>query len=76
MFECRNLKRVSSHHITSLYWSARTSCCLERSVARALHKKYSVANGSAAKGIMIFNKPQREQAAERQLLYLSVVVVG
>ena len=38
-------------HITMFYWSARLSCCLEKSIAKSLSRKYSASNGLAAKGL-------------------------
>ena len=38
-------------HITMFYWSTRLSCCLQKSIAKSLSRKYSASNGLAAKGV-------------------------
>ena len=40
-------------HITIFYWSARLSCCLQKSIAKSLSRKYSASNGLAAKGLQL-----------------------
>ena len=60
-------------HITMIYWSARLSCCLQKSIAKSLSRKYSASNGLAAKGIH-FSHPHRELSIERDLTLLSIGV--
>ena len=40
-------------HITMFYWSAQLSCCLQKSIAKSLSRKYSASNGLAAKGLFL-----------------------
>ena len=59
-------------HITMFYWSARLSCCLQKSIAKSLSRKYSASNGLAAKGLH-FNHPHRELSIELVLtLFVAV----
>ena len=41
-------------HITIFYWSARISCCLQKSIAKSRSHKYSASNSLAAKGLATF----------------------
>ena len=62
-------------HITMLYRSARLSCCLQKSIAKLLSRKYSASNGLAAKGLH-FSHPHRELSIERDLtISLSYLLV-
>ena len=58
-------------HIPMIYWSARLSCCLQKSIAKSLPRKCSASNGLAAKGLH-FSHPQRELSIERDLTLLSM----
>ena len=58
-------------HITTLYWSVRLFCCLQRSVARQLLRKYSTSSCQAAKGLH-FSNPHRAVAIEHHLPLLSM----
>ena len=42
-FECKS--------ISNFYWSARISCCLHKSTAQALLRKYNSCNGKAVHGL-------------------------
>ena len=56
-------------HITKFYWSARLSCCLQKSIAKSL----SASNGFAAKELH-FSHPYRELFIEQDLTLLSIGV--
>ena len=58
-------------HITLFYWSARLSCCLQTSIAKALSRKYSASNDLVAKGL---HSSHREPFIERDLTLLSIDV--
>ena len=60
-------------HITMFYWSARLSCCLQKSIAKSLSRKYSASNGLAANG-QHFSHPRREFSIERDLTLVSIGV--
>ena len=62
-------------YITMFYWSARLSCCLQKSIAKSLSRKYSASNGLAAKGLHFnFSHPHRELSIEQDLTLLSIGV--
>ena len=56
------------------YWSARLSCCLQKSIAKSLSRKYSASNGLAAKGLHFSYPHRRELFIERDLTLLSIGV--
>ena len=58
-------------HITMFYWSAQLPCCLQKSIAKSISRKYSASNGLAAKGLH-FSHPDRELSIERDLTLLSI----
>ena len=58
-------------HITTFYWFARRSCCLQWSLARQLLWKYTASNGQTTKGLH-FSNPHRAVAVERHLTLLSM----
>ena len=63
-------------HITVFYWSARLSCCLQKSIAKSLSRKYYFSsNGLAAKGLH-FSHPHREFSIEQDLTLLSIGVAA
>ena len=59
-------------HIMMFYWSVRLSCCLQKSIAKSLSRKYSA---SIAKGLH-FSHPHRELFIERDLTLLSIGVAA
>ena len=64
-------------HITMFYWSTRLSCCLQKSIAKPLSRKYSdsASNDLAAKGLH-FSHLHRELSIERDLTLLSIGVAA
>ena len=63
-------------HINMCYWSARLSCCLQKSISKSISRKYSASNGLiAAKGLHC-SHPHRELSIERDLTLLSIGVAA
>ena len=63
-------------HIKMFYWYARLPCCcLQKSVAKSLSRKYSASKGLAAKGLHS-SHPHRELSIERDLTLLSIGVAA
>ena len=61
--------------ITMFYWSARFTCCLQKSTVKSLSRKYSASNGLAAKGLH-FSHPHQKLSIERDLTLLSIGVAA
>ena len=53
-------------NISKLYWAARLSCCLHKSIAYAIRRKYSISNGKAVRGPH-FSHTNRANIIERDL---------
>ena len=58
-----------SKSITSFYWSARLSCCLHKSTAQTLLRKYSPCSGKALHGLH-FSHSSRSSTIARDLATL------
>ena len=56
------------------YWSARLSCCLQKSIAKSLSRKYSASNNGLAAMGLPFSHPHRELSIERDLILLSILL--
>jgi hypothetical protein len=58
-----------SKSISNFYWSARLSCCLHKSIAQTLLRKYSSCNGKAVHGLH-FSHSSRSNMIARDLATL------
>ena len=58
-----------SKSISNFYWSARLSCCLHKSMAQTLLRKYSSCNGKAVHGLH-FSHSNRSNMIARDLATL------
>ena len=52
--------------ISKFYWASRLSCCLQKSVAYAVRRKYSISNGKAVRGLH-FSHTNRANIIDRDL---------
>ena len=56
--------------ISNFYWSARLSCCLHKSTAQALLRKYSSCSGNFAAHGLHFSHSSRSSMTARDLATL------
>jgi len=52
--------------ISKFYWASRLSCCLQKSIAYAVRRKYSISNGKAVRGLH-FSHTNRANIIDRDL---------
>ena len=52
--------------ISKFYWASRLSCCLQKSIAYAVRRKYSISNGKAVRGLH-FSHTNRANITDRDL---------
>ena len=50
----------------TIYWAVRQSCCLQKSIAYAIRRKYRISNGKAARGLHV-SHTNRANIIERDL---------
>ena len=52
--------------ISKFYWASRLSCCLQKSIAYAVRRKYSISSGKAVRGLH-FSHTYRANIIDRDL---------
>ena len=57
-------------NISNFYWTARISCCLQKSIASNLLKKYDASNGKSVRGLN-FSHAHRQNEIQNQLVRLT-----